>query len=76
LIARIAQFIIVSAAVYYVSPMAFGLKVDAVQAVSITLLAYLFGLVIANPPEINVAVMRAEDFKEAKTKGSDYIDEK
>jgi hypothetical protein len=76
MITRIAQFIIVSAAVYYVSPLGFGLEVDAVQAVSITLLAYLFGLVIANPQPVNVAVMRAEDFQQVKTKGSDYTDEK
>lgn len=63
---RALQFALVSAAVYFVFPLAFEWDVDPIQAVSITLLTYLFGLIIANPQEINVAVMKAEDFQTTK----------
>jgi hypothetical protein len=61
MILRILQFIAVSAAVYFVFPLAFDWQVDAVQAVSITLLTYLFGLIIAQPQDISISVVNPKE---------------
>jgi uncharacterized membrane protein YbhN (UPF0104 family) len=64
MIYRFLQFIAVSAAVYFVFPLAFDYPVDAVQAVSITLLTYLFGLIIAQPQEaqpVSISVVNQKE---------------